>query len=328
MKIRSLHAGELDALYDLLAVSYLKEGADQGALRVSFKAVIESDPYFDLDLNRVLEVDGKLAARIGIYDRRMFFNGRILRVGAIGGVCTAPEYRGRGYVRQLLEDSTQRMRERGFDFSLLFGEPAIYGKSGWQTLSAFGMATNFNLAARSAAAPAREGDPVRDAAWLARIYEATSARLSGPFQRAPEYWRTWIARQIRQKDYYRLRIVGGADRPSGYFVWKGADEICEMGWEQEQPGALAAVARAIFADRSAPELKFRFFLQELFDYIADNSAPPTLEEMRRQKYYIRKEALYCGLFKLISDKLEMRTTDSLLARLRASNHVFWDMDHF
>ncbi len=322
-----MRVGELDALYDLLAVSYWKEGAGQQTLRASYKAVVESDPYFDLDLNRVLEVDGKLAARIGIYDRRMFFNGRTLRVGAIGGVCTAPEYRGRGYARQLLEDSTQRMRECGFDVSLLFGEPAIYGKSGWQTLSAFGMATNFALAA-GAPPTAREGDPVRDADWLARMHEATSAWLNGPFQRAPEYWRRWIALKIRQKRYYRLRIVGGGDRPSGYFVWKGADEVCEMGWDPGQPDSMAAVARAIFAERTGPELKFKFFLPELFDYIAERSVPPTLDEMRRQKYFVRKDALYCGLFKLISNKLEPRTTDALLARLRASNYVFWDMDHF
>ncbi len=186
MKIRSLRAGELDALYDLLAVSYLKEGADQGALRASFKAVVESDPHFDLDLNRVLEVEGKLAARIGIYDRRMFFNGRVLRVGAIGGVCTAPEYRGRGYARQLLEDSTQRMRERGFDVSLLFGEPAIYGKSAaLADLERVRHGDEFHLAAGAAPPPAREGDSVRDYEWLARIYEATSARSNGLlFQRA------------------------------------------------------------------------------------------------------------------------------------------------
>ncbi len=328
MKIRSLHAGELDTLYDLLAVSYCKDGADPAALRASFQQVVESDPEFSLDLNRVLEVDGRLAARIGIYDRRMFFNGQLLRVGAIGGVCTAPEFRGRGFARQLLEDCTNYMRDHGFDVSLLFGEPAIYGKSGWQTLSAFGMSANFKLAGAGDVA-VRDGDPARDAAVLARIHQATSARLNGPFQRTEQYWRTWIARKISRKKLHRLRIVGaGGDAPAGYFVLKGASEVCELGWDPEQTGALAAVARAIFAGQTGAAVKCSFFLPDLFDFVSAHSAPPALDEMRRQQYYLQKEALYCGLFKLISDKLDARTTAQLVDRLRSVNYVFWDLDHF
>ena len=328
MKIRSLRAGELDALYDLLAISYCKEGADPAALRASFRQVVESDPEFSLDLNRVLEVDGRLAARIGIYDRRMFLNGKLLRVGAIGGVCTAPEFRGRGCARDLLEDCTNYMRAHDFDVSLLFGEPAIYGKSGWQTLSAFGMSTNFKLADAGSLA-VRDGDPIRDAAVLARIHQATSARLNGPFQRTEQYWRTWIARVISQKKMHRLRIVGaGGDEPAGYFVLKGASEICELGWDPAQAGALAAVAQAVFAGQPGAAVKFSFFLPDLFDYISAHSAAPALDEMRRQQYYIQKEALYCGLFKLISDKLDARSTAELVCRLRSADYVFWDLDHF
>ncbi len=127
-----------------------------------------------------------------------------------------------------------------------------------------------------------------------------------------------------------MRIVGGGDRPSGYFVWKGADEVCEMGWDSGcQLDSPAAVARAIFAgEKSAPELKFSFFPPGIVRLYRRSFQAADPDEMRRQKYYIRKEALYCGLFKLISDKLEMRTTDGLLDRLRSSNYIFWDMDHF
>ncbi len=171
--------------------------ARTAALRASFQQVVESDPEFSLDLNRVLEVDGRLAARIGIYDRRMFFNGQLLRVGAIGGVCTRRNSGARicpataGGLHQL--HAGPRL-----DVSLLFGEPAIYGKSGWQTLSAFGMSANFKLAGAGDVA-VRDGDPARDAAVLARIHQATSARLNGPFQRTEQYWRTWIARKISRK---------------------------------------------------------------------------------------------------------------------------------
>ncbi|MGI6087775.1 MAG: GNAT family N-acetyltransferase [Kiritimatiellia bacterium] len=328
MKIRSLQADELDALYDLLAISYCKEGADPAALRASFRQVIESDLEFNLDLNRVLEVDGRLVARIGIYDRRMFLNGKLLRVGAIGGVCTSPEFRGRGYVRALLEDCTNYMRAHDFDVSLLFGEPAIYGKSGWQTLSAFGMSTNFKLA-DAGSLPVRDGDPIRDVAVLARIHQAASSRLNGPFQRTEQYWRSWISRVISQKKIYRLRIVGAdGDAPVGYFVLKGDSEICELGWDMAQADAMAAVVQAIFADQIGATVKFRFFLPDLFDYVSAHSVAPTLDEMRWQEYYIKKEALYRGLFKLISNKLDVRSTAELVCRLRSSDYVFWDLDHF
>ena len=103
MKIRALKENEKEEMYELLYRAYAEHSERNPDLKNPdfFKSRIENDPFFNLDLNRVLELDGKLVARIGIYDRKMYFKGKTLRVGAIAGVGTDPLHRGKGYIKIL-----------------------------------------------------------------------------------------------------------------------------------------------------------------------------------------------------------------------------------
>jgi len=117
--IRAVRREELDEMCELIATAYAGRVRDAAAVRLALEA--EGGPAFNLELNRVLEIDGRLAARIAIINREMYFHGGVLRVGGIGGVCTDPAHRGKGLCKLLLDDCTNVMKKMGFDVSLLYG---------------------------------------------------------------------------------------------------------------------------------------------------------------------------------------------------------------
>lgn len=336
-QIRALKENEKEEMYDLLYRSYVQYGAKNPDCkkRDFFKERIESDPYFSLNLNRVLELDGRLVARIGIHDRKMYFQGQILRVGAIGGVCTDPAHRRKGYAKMLLEDCAQYMEKSGFDLSMLFGEPAVYGGSGWQTLSAFGIKTNMRM---NATANVRSAwvDEIKEASGiLSQIYDQFCACLNGPLLRSKSYWDSWLKNKMSTpgSEPYKLMVVYSTDTPVGYYAFKNRNVILEIGYQIQNKHAFEAVMKSIFSQVDPEEeINFQFFIQEIFDYISENSSAPSLEEIRKQEYYIKKTAIYAGLFKLISNaNIALHgvcNTPELLALLRSNNYNFWDLDRF
>lgn len=326
--IRSLKPGELENMYDLLARSFTKSTTGLESRKELHKKVFESDPFINYELNRVVEVDGKLVARIGIYDRTMLFEGRELRIGAIGGVCTDPEYRGQGFAKQLLEDCTIYMKDNGFDASLLFGDPAIYGKSGWKTLSTFGMSTNFDLNINSKV-ELREVNLQNDLNWLSSIYNKNIADMNGPFRRTKPYWEKWINNKICLRKTHNIHIVEKNGTKVGYFSSKSNNIICEIGWDRYIDGAFEETVAAIFSYAKNKVKNFSFFSQEIFDFICNHSVPPSLEMIQNENFFIRKDAIYSGLFKLINgERAGVKSTSDFNKKLRMNNYTFWDIDHF
>lgn len=326
--IRALKTTEKDEMYDLLARSFAKSPELIPASRERQKDAVESDPSFDCELSRVIEVDGKLAARIGIYDRTMSYGDKELRIGAIGGVCTAPEHRGKGFAKKLLEDCTLFMKQNGFDASLLFGKPEIYGKSGWDTLASFGISSNLNLKTVSGAYT-RNASMENDVDWLFKIHSSHYPEHPGLFKRSLEYWRKWAKWKVETKQTHSIKIVEDNGYKYGYYVLKPDNKICEMGWDKNIDGSFEKTAAAIFENTEGETKQFSFFMQKLFDFICDNSEAPTLEMMQNKRYYVSKDSIYCGLFKLINGNgASVSSTEDFNKKLRSENYIFWDIDHF
>lgn len=77
---------------------------------------------------------GAIVAHIGVHEKRIQAGGRDYRIGGIAEVCVHPDYRGRKYVKIMLEVIHAWLRERGFAFSVLFGNPKVYGGCGYQSV--------------------------------------------------------------------------------------------------------------------------------------------------------------------------------------------------
>lgn len=84
------------------------------------------------DLRWVLMEEGEALAHVALYERLLLTDEGPLRAGGIGQVCVAPERRGRGMARALLEAVHHRLEGEGVPFAFLFGAPRLYEPFGYR----------------------------------------------------------------------------------------------------------------------------------------------------------------------------------------------------
>ena len=74
---------------------------------------------------------GRLVAHLGGHERPASDGADSFRIAGICEVCTHPDHRGRGYVRQLVTAAHDWFRQSGFPFSVLFGALGVYNSCGY-----------------------------------------------------------------------------------------------------------------------------------------------------------------------------------------------------
>jgi predicted N-acetyltransferase YhbS len=79
---------------------------------------------------------GRLVAHLAVHDKRLGVADTSVAIGGIAEVCVHEAARGRGLVRQLLTRAHDELRERAVEFAFLFGDPKIYGSSGYHAVAA------------------------------------------------------------------------------------------------------------------------------------------------------------------------------------------------
>lgn len=81
-----------------------------------------------------VRVDGKAASTALVIPMTQNVRGKVLSMGGIGGVATYPEYRRKGYVKQLLQHVFDYMGEQGYAVSTLYPfRESFYGRLGYIT---------------------------------------------------------------------------------------------------------------------------------------------------------------------------------------------------
>jgi GNAT superfamily N-acetyltransferase len=75
---------------------------------------------------------GVLVAHAGVHEKHVQSAGVEYRIGGICEVCVHPAYRGRGYVRLMLGVIHDWLSVQAFVFAVLFGNPQVYGSSGYR----------------------------------------------------------------------------------------------------------------------------------------------------------------------------------------------------
>lgn len=326
-KVRGLRSDEFAPVSELVVRAFDAQAA--GRVLQGMPA----DPDFAFERNRVIELDGRLVARLYLLDRRMRYRGGTLRVGAIGGVCVDPEYRGRGLCRRLLEDATAVLCREGCDLSLLFGKPAIYGPSGWQALIARSLVSTLPVP-DDPAVLCRPTTLAEDGQALAALHRRFIAPLTGPFERSDAYWRRWIAYKLACHNAWRFwRVDRGTER-LGYFADR-ADQpgvVHELAWNRRLPGALPGVLGAIARQAGAVRLCFPFDLPALRAALLRGVGSLAFEDLSETEHDLRIVARYAGLFKLLRAPLPgpdaPRNTGELLALLRRLSYWLPELDHF
>lgn len=81
--------------------------------------------------HRFLYKDGVEVSALAVIDYTTRLGGCEVHTGGIGNVRTPEEHRKKGYMRILMEDTLEYMKEEGYDISLLLGIPDFYHKYGY-----------------------------------------------------------------------------------------------------------------------------------------------------------------------------------------------------
>jgi len=325
---------EIDELVDLLLASYSvsRDGEPKSFSRLFGKRTVEKEPFFRPDRMRVVERDGKLVACLHIHKREQYFRGRRLLMGGIGGVAAHPEHRRRGLVKMLLENATAYMAEQGYDLSILFGSTAIYGSSGWQVLDSFNLSVNCRIAPERGVTVRRAKR--EDIPLFARLYAKSCSARNGPVVRTPGHWTSWIGKLSDRRRSCTTYTVRRSSRTVGYFVLSKGTRVMEMVARDDCPGHLDTLVRAAsqLGRDDNGELTFAFWLPELVDSLKRVSDPSDFFDSPKREAYMKQCWSYAGLCKLIGTGKGalrgIRSTEELIAFLRANDYLWWPRDGF
>lgn len=112
-------------VYDLLDTSFHRLSE---RIRIATEA---GAPWHEIS-TAFVAWDGELAvAHAGVLSIPMVVEGERRTVAGVHAVCTRPEYRGRGLMRQVMEEALAHVDEH-FDAALLDGEPGLYTRYGFR----------------------------------------------------------------------------------------------------------------------------------------------------------------------------------------------------
>lgn len=235
-----------------------------------FRRFLEQDPTF-ADENVWVAAEGEeLVSCVQVFPRQIRIRGVPVPMGGIGSVFTAPEKRGCGLARELMDRAATSMVERGMEVGMLFPAPDRmdwYRRQGWGTWkrrrlwvsggprvpsSAVGSVPSPSTAS---SVPSRF-DAQRDFESLRRVHAGYSGALDGTEVRADGLWEAslrnagnpgedfWVVRAHPGEvvAYARATLLAGLPVLTEFGRAPGAE------WELVQVVAKAVDERAVVPD--------------------------------------------------------------------------------
>lgn len=85
-----------------------------------------------MEKNYVIRAGGKIVSMAGLFPLDVKLGDIRLRVAGVGGVCTAPEHRGKGGMTALMTYVRERIASEGYPMAWLSGERDRYLRFGWE----------------------------------------------------------------------------------------------------------------------------------------------------------------------------------------------------
>ncbi len=239
--IRRGRPEDVDAILDLLTEYDLP--------RTHFAPAYLRDPDYRPEHSWLVEVEGRLAAHLRVFDRSVRVGGAALRIAGVGNVITASEHRSRGYAGSLLQAMLRGVEQAGFAYSLLWTHlPDWYGRYGWVPIDETVVRARLPAPDRALAiAPFCEDDLPA----IMCLYERTNAQRTGTAIRAAAYWRgqlDWLRED--RAGFLVARSTAGA--VAGYVRSRadaGAAEILDLGVDVSATDVGRALLAAAARDR-------------------------------------------------------------------------------
>ncbi|MEE2658303.1 MAG: GNAT family N-acetyltransferase [Candidatus Latescibacterota bacterium] len=244
-QLRSVRPSEIDDLIELFCSVYSPHAHDR------YRGYIEGDPTWRPEHNPVAVVDGRIVGALRIWDRQLHVGETPVRIAGIGGVCTDPDFRGRGIASALTNRAQHFMSREGFDLGLLFSwVPArFYRRLGWASIAVEAFAVTMQAhppEKRNHDWVASPFSEQRDLDEVVDLYRRHNAGRSGTTLRPRPYW-DWSPSRVRgvlPTTVFRHR---DSDALGGYLNWELDEEetdrvwIHEIAWDEERSGTLVAI---------------------------------------------------------------------------------------
>ncbi len=270
--------------------------------------------------NRLLFCNGVLASALTVYLWRVRLNGLTPLAGLIGGVCTHPDYRRRGFVKLLMQDAVDFMKGQGCSLSWLYGKEHVYSSSGYRKLEKFPV---LSCQADSQALPTSglQTRPVnrdQDVRELMAIYESWNKDLSGPILRSREDWENRVLGSGARQGWDRFVLAEDDGNVIGYFQILENGAVGEFGAAHEV--SAVSVMNAL-AEETGGRINFNFSCKKLED--SARSLPGASVSVKFKPH---------GMWQLFDGEgaglSAGSSTEDLLNLLVRSPFVYYQMDRF
>jgi len=206
-------------------------------------AEFRNHPGAKIEHSRVALLDGRIVSHIRVYPRRIRMARCEIMTGNIGGVCTDPAFRGKGYGAALLRDALGYMRKRGIGMSIIHsGVTGFYASEGWETLPQRVYTFRNPPLTRISGLAVRRFERHRDLPGVARIHSLYNEDRSFSILRDRDYWQRHFA-WIREPEE-GFFVVESARNIEGYMRCNG-NAINEVAFNPKKPEALDALFEAV-----------------------------------------------------------------------------------
>ena len=205
-----------------------------------------TDPWRDRDNVFGCLVDDRVVSVVHLMRREAYVPGGVWTFGAIAGVATLEEFRGRGYSSKVMRMAMDQMHEDRVDIGLLLtGINPFYERLGWITIPR----TTFRATIERPLGLTSTAEVSKDIRWqeFAAIYDDFNHDRPFAVRRTPEYWDGWAGAWMRGAT--RI-VVRDGSTPIAYAVarpWNGGVGVPEICWLREHPEAAARIAEELLA---------------------------------------------------------------------------------
>lgn len=118
-----------EEMFDIISKTFSRHGYFNFLDRCR-NSYIEGSHY-DWDASTVGRLDGKIVTHCGVWGYDMRVGRSLVRVAGVGAVSTHGEYRKRGLMSRTFAHALPRMRDAGYDMTMLFGIHDYYHRFGY-----------------------------------------------------------------------------------------------------------------------------------------------------------------------------------------------------
>lgn len=187
---------EFAELSEMLSRSFVPSYEDWREL---FRRDYTLDPAFRPEFSRVIRRKGRIVANVSILEKTVRIGRAVLRMGGIGAVTCAQEYRGKNLSSVCMEDALETMRRNGMVLSFLCCSSALngfYTRFGYtETWPEHVLKLETRHLAKLQSTLRVRPYKASDAAALANLYNTAAAATSGSVIRDAQRFHYGILRE-------------------------------------------------------------------------------------------------------------------------------------